>query len=212
MHAQLLFPVTLLRSSCCAGVPLQLAWAAPDCAAALFAHCWYRWTVSGPGWRQHRAPCARRPPRLRLAARPPAGWRPSAGPPQQVGPAAAAMRASATGRSSPTGRPLVETGAPAAAVRANQRSLVAKAQKREMMMWEALREGLDEEMEKDPTVCLMGAPCCRPAAAALACSLLPCLLCSRTQQHALVGSVVLLDAEPPCGGGRNWAAGPAPNG
>lgn len=25
-----------------------------------------------------------------------------------------------------------------------------------MMMWEALREGLDEEMERDPTVCLMG--------------------------------------------------------
>lgn len=25
-------------------------------------------------------------------------------------------------------------------------------------MWEALREGLDEEMERDPTVCLMGAP------------------------------------------------------
>lgn len=31
-------------------------------------------------------------------------------------------------------------------------------------MWEALREGLDEEMERDPTVCLMGAPqrCCCP--------------------------------------------------
>ena len=144
------------------------------------------------------------------------GWqpgRPPGGGPQQAHRSRwARQRASATGRSSPTGRPLVETGAPAAAVRANQRSLVAKAQKREMMMWEALREGLDEEMEKDPTVCLMGAPCCRPAAAALACSLLPCLLCSRTQQHALVGSVVLLDAEPPCGGGRNWAAGPAPNG
>ena len=25
-------------------------------------------------------------------------------------------------------------------------------------MWEALREGLDEEMERDPTVCMMGAP------------------------------------------------------
>jgi pyruvate dehydrogenase E1 component beta subunit len=33
---------------------------------------------------------------------------------------------------------------------------VTKAQKKEMMMWEALREGLDEEMERDPTVCLMG--------------------------------------------------------
>lgn len=37
------------------------------------------------------------------------------------------------------------------------RSAVAvKAEKKEMMMWEALREGLDEEMERDPTVCLMG--------------------------------------------------------
>ena len=44
------------------------------------------------------------------------------------------------------------------AVRASQRAtVVAGAQKREMMMWEALREGLDEEMERDPTVCLMGA-------------------------------------------------------
>lgn len=43
-------------------------------------------------------------------------------------------------------------------MRAAQRSLVVSAaQKREMMMWEALREGLDEEMERDPTVCLMGA-------------------------------------------------------
>lgn len=24
------------------------------------------------------------------------------------------------------------------------------------MMWEALREAIDEEMEKDPTVCVMG--------------------------------------------------------
>jgi len=31
-----------------------------------------------------------------------------------------------------------------------------KAEKKEMMMWESLREGLDEEMERDPTVCLMG--------------------------------------------------------
>ncbi|PSC70927.1 pyruvate dehydrogenase E1 component subunit beta-chloroplastic-like [Micractinium conductrix] len=46
---------------------------------------------------------------------------------------------------------------PCAAVRASQRAtVVAGAQKREMMMWEALREGLDEEMERDPTVCLMG--------------------------------------------------------
>lgn len=59
-------------------------------------------------------------------------------------------------------RPLSFPGA----VRAAQRSLVVSAaQKREMMMWEALREGLDEEMERDPTVCLMGAP----AGAARAC-------------------------------------------
>jgi hypothetical protein len=25
-------------------------------------------------------------------------------------------------------------------------------------MWEALREAVDEEMERDPTVCVMGAP------------------------------------------------------
>jgi len=56
-------------------------------------------------------------------------------------------------------------------VRAAQRSLVVSAaQKREMMMWEALREGLDEEMERDPTVCLMGAPA---AAASLLCILAP---------------------------------------
>jgi pyruvate dehydrogenase E1 component beta subunit len=27
---------------------------------------------------------------------------------------------------------------------------------KELMMWEALREGLDEEMERDATVCIMG--------------------------------------------------------
>ena len=43
------------------------------------------------------------------------------------------------------------------AVRAARSAVVPAAQKREMMMWEALREGLDEEMERDPTVCLMGA-------------------------------------------------------
>lgn len=54
----------------------------------------------------------------------------------------------------PLSRPLSFSGA----VRAAPRSLVVSAaQKREMMMWEALREGLDEEMERDPTVCLMGA-------------------------------------------------------
>ena len=35
-------------------------------------------------------------------------------------------------------------------------SVSVKAEKKQMMMWEALREGLDEEMERDPTVCLMG--------------------------------------------------------
>lgn len=56
-----------------------------------------------------------------------------------------------------------------AAVRVAQRSVVTKAQqKREMMMWEALREGLDEEMERDPTVCLMGAWPPPPAAVAAA--------------------------------------------
>ncbi|KAI3428642.1 hypothetical protein D9Q98_007465 [Chlorella vulgaris] len=55
---------------------------------------------------------------------------------------------------SPAARSLL--AAPTRPVRANQRCLVAKAQKRELMMWEALREGLDEEMERDPTVCLMG--------------------------------------------------------
>jgi pyruvate dehydrogenase E1 component beta subunit len=32
----------------------------------------------------------------------------------------------------------------------------AAGKKRELFMWEALREGIDEEMEKDPTVCVMG--------------------------------------------------------
>jgi hypothetical protein len=30
------------------------------------------------------------------------------------------------------------------------------AQKKQLMMWEALREATDEEMERDPTVCVMG--------------------------------------------------------
>jgi hypothetical protein len=34
--------------------------------------------------------------------------------------------------------------------------VVASGKKKEIMMWEALREALDEEMERDPTVCLMG--------------------------------------------------------
>jgi hypothetical protein len=35
---------------------------------------------------------------------------------------------------------------------------VAAAEKKQKLMWEALREAVDEEMEADPTVCLMGAP------------------------------------------------------
>jgi hypothetical protein len=31
-----------------------------------------------------------------------------------------------------------------------------QAQKKQLMMWEALREAVDEEMERDPTVCVMG--------------------------------------------------------
>ena len=34
---------------------------------------------------------------------------------------------------------------------------VAAAEKKQKLMWEALREAVDEEMEADPTVCLMGA-------------------------------------------------------
>ncbi|GAX75434.1 hypothetical protein CEUSTIGMA_g2878.t1 [Chlamydomonas eustigma] len=33
---------------------------------------------------------------------------------------------------------------------------VTRSQKKQIMMWEALREAIDEEMEKDPTVCVMG--------------------------------------------------------
>jgi hypothetical protein len=42
-----------------------------------------------------------------------------------------------------------------AAVRARQQVVVA-SKKKEIMMWEALREAVDEEMERDPTVCVMG--------------------------------------------------------
>jgi hypothetical protein len=33
---------------------------------------------------------------------------------------------------------------------------VVASKKKEIMMWEALREATDEEMERDPTVCVMG--------------------------------------------------------
>lgn len=34
---------------------------------------------------------------------------------------------------------------------------VVASGKKQLMMWEALREAVDEEMERDPTVCVMGA-------------------------------------------------------
>lgn len=34
--------------------------------------------------------------------------------------------------------------------------VVASAKKKELFMWEGLREAIDEEMERDPTVCVMG--------------------------------------------------------
>lgn len=40
---------------------------------------------------------------------------------------------------------------------------VVQAAKKQLMMWEALREAIDEEMERDPTVCVMGEA--QPAAA-----------------------------------------------
>jgi pyruvate dehydrogenase E1 component beta subunit len=43
---------------------------------------------------------------------------------------------------------------PASAVRGAAQVVAAK--KKEIMMWEALREATDEEMERDPTVCVMG--------------------------------------------------------
>lgn len=36
-------------------------------------------------------------------------------------------------------------------------NVVASGKKKEMMMWESLREAIDEEMERDPAVCVMGA-------------------------------------------------------
>lgn len=46
---------------------------------------------------------------------------------------------------------------PLPAARPLKARFIARAQqRREMVMWEALREGLDEEMERDPAVCVMG--------------------------------------------------------
>lgn len=39
------------------------------------------------------------------------------------------------------------------------RAVSVAAQKKQKLMWEALREATDEEMEKDPTVCVMGGHC-----------------------------------------------------
>ena len=36
------------------------------------------------------------------------------------------------------------------------RRVAVQSQKKDIMMWEALREATDEEMERDPTVCVMG--------------------------------------------------------
>lgn len=39
---------------------------------------------------------------------------------------------------------------------AGRATVRVRAQKKQLMMWEALREAVDEEMERDPTVCVMG--------------------------------------------------------
>lgn len=50
------------------------------------------------------------------------------------------------------------TALPASAHRqhAGRATVRVAAQKKQMMMWEALREAVDEEMERDPHVCVMG--------------------------------------------------------
>ena len=47
-----------------------------------------------------------------------------------------------------------------------------KARAAQKLMWEALREAVDEEMEADPTVCLMGASA--PCPHAMHIGMLPC--------------------------------------
>jgi len=37
--------------------------------------------------------------------------------------------------------------------------VTAAKDKKGKLMWEALREAVDEEMEKDPNVCVIGTPC-----------------------------------------------------
>jgi len=55
-----------------------------------------------------------------------------------------------------------------AARRAAARAPVRAAAKKEKMMWETLREAIDEEMEADPTVLVMGAHA-TPAESACGC-------------------------------------------
>ena len=59
--------------------------------------------------------------------------------------------------------------------RAAARALVRAAAKKEKMMWETLREAIDEEMEADPTVLVMGKQAIPLTAhtAAVACSFSP---------------------------------------
>ena len=45
-----------------------------------------------------------------------------------------------------------------------------RAMAQQKLMWEALREAVDEEMEADPTVCLMG-ELCRVVQCPIVCSL-----------------------------------------
>jgi hypothetical protein len=75
-----------------------------------------------------------------------------------VRPAARAPGLARTGRLI-MGWETVQAAVPATARRAGSGRRSAgpvMAAKKEIMMWEALREAIDEEMERDPTVCVMG--------------------------------------------------------
>lgn len=50
--------------------------------------------------------------------------------------------------------------APAGAERGHLQVVAAKKDKKGKLMWEALREAVDEEMEKDPNVCVIGMTDC----------------------------------------------------
>lgn len=70
------------------------------------------------------------------------------------------MQLSSPARPAASDRVLKSALACSLAARSGRRaSVAAKAQKKEIMMWEALREAIDEEMERDPTVCVMGKRC-----------------------------------------------------